>query len=870
MTYDFHFTTIGDEGWSSSYANHSYTYNDGATVYFDASSKQTGTITDIPVTKTGPIRIVMDDEEISAVTFECRQWGSKAQTITLWYSTDSGVNYTTTGVTSSNFTISCNNLPAGTNAVQITFSESSNQIGIESATVTKGTGAVPYTLSLGTHTNISEFFMFAGTESNEIEFDQNGEVEINAGTTVYVSVEAEDCYVMNGLNVTYGNNQTATVTTLEPHVYYSFVMPESDATLTFVTTQAQQFELSVGMLSNVTLEMTAGAESDEVEDGDDICEGLNVTIIATAEQGYVLQAVNVVDGNNTPVTVNNEGNGVYWFVMPSSDVTVSATAMLRTLNTYTLATSIIPGATYLITNGSNKAMGRQNTNNRSAADVEGNAGVIIVDSSDENVYEFIIEEVTIGTREGETLYTIQDVRSENYLCSTNANSNYLREQEELTDNGKWTISIDANGVATIIAQSGSRNHMRYNSSSTLFSCYSNGQQDIYLYVKNANPQTQSYTKQVAAYNGTGGYVLIASPVIGVVPTASNGFLTNNYDFYYFDQSQEAEWRNFEAGSFDLVSGKGYLYANSGNNGNATTLTFTGVPYNGNGQVALTYDANADLAGWNLIGNPFANSAILKDASNVNQAFYTLNAAGSELAAGTPGNTIAAMQGVFVEAANNGEVVTFVEQSNPAPANSNYISINVSRNRGGVIDRALIGFGEGPMLHKFQLNPNNTKIYIAEGNQDYAIVRSANEGEMPVSFRAAENGTYTISVNAENLEMTYLHLIDNLTGADVDLLANPSYTFEASTTDYASRFRLVFNANNVNEQNAETFAFFNGSEWVVSNTGEATLQVVDVMGRVLSTETVNGIATISLNQVPGVYMLRLVNGEKAMVQKIVVR
>jgi hypothetical protein len=40
-------------------------------------------------------------------------------------------------------------------------------------------------------------------------------------------------------------------------------------------------------------------------------------------------------------------------------------------------------------------------------------------------------------------------------------------------------------------------------------------------------------------------------------------------------------------------------------------------------------------------------------------------------------------------------------------------------------------------------------------------------------------------------LDYLHLIDNLTGADVDLLQMPEYTFTAKTTDYASRFRLVF-------------------------------------------------------------------------------
>jgi hypothetical protein len=69
--------------------------------------------------------------------------------------------------------------------------------------------------------------------------------------------------------------------------------------------------------------------------------------------------------------------------------------------------------------------------------------------------------------------------------------------------------------------------------------------------------------------------------------------------------------------------------------------------------------------------------------------------------------------------------------------------------------------------------------------------------MLVSFKAKENGTYTISVDVDNVEMDYLHLIDNLTGTDVDLLAlrqaqgPASYTFTAKTTDDASRFKLLF-------------------------------------------------------------------------------
>jgi hypothetical protein len=149
--------------------------------------------------------------------------------------------------------------------------------------------------------------------------------------------------------------------------------------------------------------------------------------------------------------------------------------------------------------------------------------------------------------------------------------------------------------------------------------------------------------------------------------------------------------------------------------------------------------------------------------------------------------------------------------------------------------------------------------------------------MPVNFKASKNGTYTLSVEPENVEMSYLHLIDNRTGADVDLLATPSYSFEAKTNDYASRFRLIFKANADDEENgastgSATFAYYNGSNWTVSATGSgaATLQVIDVMGRVLSNETISGNTEININQPAGVYMLRLINGENVKVQKVVVR
>ena len=149
-----------------------------------------------------------------------------------------------------------------------------------------------------------------------------------------------------------------------------------------------------------------------------------------------------------------------------------------------------------------------------------------------------------------------------------------------------------------------------------------------------------------------------------------------------------------------------------------------------------------------------------------------------------------------------------------------------------------------------------------------MVRGEGKGELPVSFKAEHNGIYTLTIESQGVDMNYLHLIDNLTGAYVNLLQSPSYSFEAKTTDYASRFKLVFSVCK-DADGDNNFAYYNGSEWVVANEDNATLQVVDIMGRVL--QSTDNARTVSIsNLVPGVYTLRLINSENVKTQKIVVR
>jgi hypothetical protein len=375
--------------------------------------------------------------------------------------------------------------------------------------------------------------------------------------------------------------------------------------------------------------------------------------------------------------------------------------------------------------------------------------------------------------------------------------------------------------------------------------------------------TQTFTLPITGYgNSAGGYYLIAPPFDDINPADIEGMTEGDYDLYRFDQSQAGEeWRNYEAEPFNLTLGKGYLYAHKTD----VTLNFTGEPYSGNGQVMLSRTEGKPFTGWNLVGNPFAQAA------TIDRDFYVMNTAGTEIIASST-NSINPMQGVFVIAAEDGETMTFVPES--STDQDAKIVLSVSKDRAGVFDRAVVRLGGNSTLPKFMLNPDNTKIYIPIEGTDYAVVTSDIDNVMPVCFKAREDGSYTLSADIVNLDLEYLHLVDNKTGADVDLLQTPSYTFEAHTTDYAERFRLEFQSNSVCEDtdgDNAPFAFVKGGNIVIVGVEtDATLQMMDATGRVIVSRSgrIQSVATDGI--APGVYMLRLINGDDVRVQKMVIR
>ena len=395
------------------------------------------------------------------------------------------------------------------------------------------------------------------------------------------------------------------------------------------------------------------------------------------------------------------------------------------------------------------------------------------------------------------------------------------------------------------------------------------------------------TRAIEGYgNGNDKWAFIASPVTaddGILPTTvGNIFSAEEYDLYRLNQSANKQWENYKAHTdgFVLENSKGYLYASK----ETKTLAFMGDAFNtGTAPVTvpLAYDGNAEFAGWNLVGNPFTENATL------DRSYYVMNTEGTGIVpTAVDGATlIAPCTGVLVQATAAEQTVTFTKATTQQNASNNQgnlqITLTQANTRGNVLlDNAIVSFNEGSQLGKFYFGEQNGNIYIPQGGEEYAIVSVGGRDamhcvstEIPVNFKAKKNGEYMLCVETANSQLStvnYLHLIDNLTGANIDLLQTPSYTFTAKTTDYASRFKLVFNAQQGGAEADDNFAFISNGEIIIS--GEGTLQVIDALGRILFTKeiTTANCQLPTSNYKPGVYVLRLVNGQNVKTQKIVIR
>ena len=98
-----------------------------------------------------------------------------------------------------------------------------------------------------------------------------------------------------------------------------------------------------------------------------------------------------------------------------------------------------------------------------------------------------VQIITIENGKNEGTFALRVDNGYLYAAGGTGNNNYLKTEESKTVGDalvlSWNITIDANGIATIVSADSTvaRNTMRYNKTNGLFSCYASGQEDISIY-----------------------------------------------------------------------------------------------------------------------------------------------------------------------------------------------------------------------------------------------------------------------------------------------------------------------------------------------------------------------------------------------------
>jgi len=126
------------------------------------------------------------------------------------------------------------------------------------------------------------------------------------------------------------------------------------------------------------------------------------------------------------------------------------------------------------------------------------------------------------------------------------------------------------------------------------------------------------------------------------------------------------------------------------------------------------------------------------------------------------------------------------------------------------------------------------------------------------------GTYTLTFDVKG-DYENLYLLDKMTGEELNLLLENEYKFMASANDNTERFVLKLTSDT--DSVDENFIFINDDELIISSAG--TIQIIDMMGRVVMTEE-NHNGRINIGGLDNAaYVIRCINENGVKVQKIVV-
>ena len=362
---------------------------------------------------------------------------------------------------------------------------------------------------------------------------------------------------------------------------------------------------------------------------------------------------------------------------------------------------------------------------------------------------------------------------------------------------------------------------------------------------------------------------ISAPIVGGAAIPTNA----THDLYRYDEAEQ-EWEYYldadGVGFSTLELGRGYLYT-AGNE--AITVELNGELNVANVEFPLSYTEGNELAGFNMIGNPFTHNINETHFSGatLSEGYYVIGENGEWLSRYDGADDIEPMQSVLVKTSEEANVTIKKQAADTRNVSNGSLRIDVTGSN--CQDVAYVSFNEGIGLDKISHNNSTSALlYITNEGKDYAVATMSKDvTEIPVAFKAMTMGEYTISVTAQNCEFETLYLTDRLTGEKVNLNME-SYSFVATSNDNPNRFVLTTTETlGIEDNKAEAFVYINNDEIIINNIqGHAQLNIIDMMGRQVASYDVFESAVISTSSLErGVYLIQMTDANGIRTQKILV-
>jgi len=437
---------------------------------------------------------------------------------------------------------------------------------------------------------------------------------------------------------------------------------------------------------------------------------------------------------------------------------------------------------------------------------------------------------------------------------------------------------------------------------------------------NAGYIAMSNKSYVEQYLTAGRNWYISTPVMFAKSNTIKTPLTNK--LWSYDEPT-ANWTEISNATTSLSVMKGYI----SNVAKDTVISYFGY-VNGYTQTLDVYRTGKTAAsGFNLIGNPFQacvnwdmavktnlDSSFWYRTKNTNNA-YVFDTYNASLHIGTNNNGkgavtkyIPPMQAVWirVDSTKTSGTLTFDNTmlSHPVAGNTlksdvtiTNIRLKVSNDKNS--DETIIVFNENASNSfdnydsekMFGTNKDLPELYTIADAEKLVInglESVAKNSNIPLGFKTAKAGTFTISANEINgLEGIPVILEDKLLNKTQDLTQTASYTFASDSVNDTTRFAIRLKADNgpfccglfpdlesgVNtiDDNSIT-VFAKGNTITINSTdiNNGTASVYNLLGQEIVTSKITGTTTVITESISaGTYFVKIEKGKTVVTKKIII-